>query len=160
MKLRYTMQDFMWAAFAVITGVVVIQTGDYLLGVKLEYYWGIPTFGFAWIADLIVVPIAAGITVSFIYGLGGKILAHFPPLLARLISYLAITDGFAPLPPDVNLLPLGFWGFIVIFAIEAGAAGGVIGEIIFKRIYGRTARHLIYKARPETKDGAVPGSEK
>lgn len=165
MNWRSFFQHLMWIAFATASGVVVIQGGDRLLGVTLEYFWGIRTFSLAWIADLILVPIAAGITVSCIYGLGGKIIAHLPPLIARVMSYLAISKGYHLLPPDASLLPIGFWGFILIVTVEAGAAGGVIGEIIFKRIYGRTPRHLIYKNRNrKDKDaaatGAVSGPEK
>lgn len=148
------LQDVVWAAFAVMTGVVVITGGDRLLGIRLEYFWGISTFNPLWIADLILVPIAAGITVSFIYGLGGKILAHFPPLIARLLSYAEVTNLNA-LPHDASLLPMGYWGFIVVVVIEAGAAGGVLGEIMFKKIYGRTPKHLLYKDKKTHHDGAT-----
>jgi hypothetical protein len=156
-------QDFVWAAFAVMTGVLVITAGDRLLGVRLEYFLGIRTFSPLWIADLILVPIAGGIAVSFIYGLGGKVLAHFPPLIARLLSYAEITHANG-LPTDASLLPLGYWGFIVVVVIEAGAAGGVLGEIMFKKIYGRTPKHLIYRSGKSEQEPAsnnpVPGSKK
>lgn len=156
-------QDLVWAVFAVMTGVVVIHAGDHLLGVRLEYFWGISTFSLYWIADLILVPIAAGITVSFIYGLGGKILAHFPPLIARLLSYAEVTN-LDVLPHNASLLPMGYWGFIVVVVIEAGAAGGVLGEIMFKKIYGRTPKHLLYRDKKSRHDAAtnspVPGSKK
>lgn len=153
------LQDVVWAIFAVMTGVVIIQAGDHLLGVKLEYFWGIPTFNLIWITALIIVPIVAGIAVSFIYGLGGKILAHFPPLIARLLSYWEIVQNDT-LPPGASLLPMGYWGFIVVVAIEAGAAGGVVGEIIFKKIYGRSPRHVIYKDKKSPQSAtADPASE-
>lgn len=148
------LQDVVWAIFAVTTGVVVINAGDRLLGVRLEYFWGISTFSLQWIADLILVPIAAGIAVSFIYGLGGKILAHFPPLIARLLSYAEATH-LNILPHDASLLPMGYWGFVVVVVIEAGAAGGVLGEVIFKKIYGRTPKHLLYKDKDSSRDAAT-----
>ncbi len=157
------LQGAVWAIFAVFTGVVVINAGDRLLGIRLEYFSGISTFNPLWIADLTLVPIAAGIAVSFIFGLGGKILAHFPPLIARLLSYAELTN-LDVLPHNVSLLPMGYWGFIVVVVIEAGAIGGVLGEIMFKKIYGRTPKHLLYRDRKSRHDGAtnspVPGSKK
>ena len=36
-------------------------------------------------------------------------------------------------------MPLGWWGFFLILAIESAAVGGVIGEVMIKRTYGRSA---------------------
>lgn len=146
MNVKRRLLDLVFATLAVVSGVVVIHLGDHLLGVRLEYFWGIETFSWTWLADLFLVPIAAGITVSFIYGLGGKILAYLPPFIARLISYYEVVH-FHIIPPDASVLPWGFWGFVVVLAVEAGVIGGVLGEVMFKKIYGRTPPHLQYLIR-------------
>jgi hypothetical protein len=53
------------------------------------------------------------------------------------------------IPEGVSLLPLGWWGFFVILCIEAAAIGGVIGEIVLKRTYGRLPRELVYKNKAD-----------
>jgi hypothetical protein len=47
-------------------------------------------------------------------------------------------------------MPMGWWGFYVILAIEAAAIGGVIGEVVIKRTYGRSApsRKVAEPVRP------------
>lgn len=148
--------DMLWAVVAITAGVLVIRLGDYLLGVRLEYYWGINTFNWAWLADLFLVPAAGGIVVSFIYGLGGKTLAYFPAPIVRIISYYEVVH-FHMIPANASLLPMGFWGFVVIMVLEAGVIGGVLGEIMFKKIYGRTPKHLQHLIRKgrETRDPAA-----
>jgi hypothetical protein len=123
---------------AVLAGAGVVMLGDYLLGVNLEIFFGIGTFSPIWVLDLFVVPFIAGIVVSMIYGLGGKILAHFSPLIVRGISYIQLS-GAETLPDGVSLLPLGYWTLVIIVAIEFSALGGIVGDIIIKRTYGRTA---------------------
>ena len=93
--------------------------------------------------DLILVPIIAGFVVTFIYGLGGKIVAHFPPLIAKCYLYFTINPDM--IPQGAEIIPVGFWILIVIVAVEAGAAGGLIGEIVIKKIYGRRPKHLVHK---------------
>jgi hypothetical protein len=40
-------------------------------------------------------------------------------------------------------MPLGWWGFFVILAMEAAMIGGVMGEIMNKRVYGwKKVRHV------------------
>ena len=87
--------------------------------------------------DLFLVPFIAGIVVSMIYGLGGKILAYFSPLIVRVANYIQL-DGAEALPDGVSILPLGYWILVIIVAIEFSAVGGIVGEIIIKRTYGRT----------------------
>ncbi len=125
-------------AVAISAGAAVIVLGDYLLGVKLELFNGIGTFSPIWVVDLFVVPIIAGIVVSMIYGLGGKILAHASPLIVRVVSYVQL-NGVDTLPDGATILPLGFWALVIIVAIEFSALGGFVGEIIVKRTYGRTS---------------------
>jgi len=42
-------------------------------------------------------------------------------------------------------LPIGYWVLIVIVSVEAAAAGGLIGEFVIKKTYGRRPKHLIHK---------------
>jgi hypothetical protein len=57
----------------------------------------------------------------------------------RAASYFAIANHLTAIAPGSSLMPLGWWGFYVILAIEAAAIGGVIGEVMIKRTYGRSA---------------------
>src|SRR3569832_1560166 len=75
------------AAVAVLVGAGIVYLGDKLLGVTLERFYGVETFTLFWVADLFLVPFIAGIVVSLIYGLGGKMLAHLCPVIVRVISY-------------------------------------------------------------------------
>lgn len=136
--------DARMALFAVMAGVAVIYLGDMALGVTLEFYFGVATFSPLWVVDLFVVPFIAGILVSYIYGLGGKILAHFPPLIVRVSSFYAISNG-GMVPPGVEVLPLGFWLLVLVMSVEFAGIGGVVGEVLVKRTYGRTAKELLHK---------------
>jgi hypothetical protein len=95
---------------AILVGCVVNYIGDALLGVRIELFWG---------------------------GLGGKWWAYFPPLIVRLAAYFE-TEYFIGVPDGAHLMPMGWWAFFVILAIECSAIGGVFGEIMVKRIYGWT----------------------
>ena len=141
--------DICWGAIALSAGSAVIYFGDRLLNVSLEVFFGIATFSPIWILDLIFVPLVAGFVVSLIYGLGGKMLAHFAPLIVRVHAYLAIDPSL--FPDGVELLPLGYWILIVIVSMEAAAAGGLIGEFTIKKTYGRSPKHRIHK-RYQLKD--------
>jgi hypothetical protein len=55
------------------------------------------------------------------------------------LSYFAIAHHLTAMAPGSSLMPLGWWGFYLILAIEAAAVGGVIGEVVIKRTYGRSA---------------------
>jgi len=107
-----------------------------LLGVRIEIFTGIQYFNFTWFVALFLLPLAGGIAVSLIYGLGGKILAYFPPFPVMALDYYASMHT-AHLPSGGQLMPLGWWGFFVILSIESSAIGGIFGEIMNKRIYGR-----------------------
>ncbi len=134
-----------WGTISIAVGVAVILLGDKLLGVQLEIVLRdrMATYNIFWIMDLILVPIIAGFVVTFIYGLGGKIVAHFPPLIAKCYLYFTINPDM--IPQGAEIIPVGFWILIVIVAVEAGAAGGLIGEIVIKKIYGRRPKHLVHK---------------
>ena len=120
-------------AFAVAFGL--IHFGLRLLGVRVELFTGIGYFDFTWGMSIFVLPGIAGFVVSSIYGLGGKILAYFPPLPVLALDYYSSLHSLH-LPAGSQLMPLGWWGFFVILATESSAIGGVFGEVMNKRIYG------------------------
>jgi len=138
---------------AIAAGVLINYLGDKLLGVRLELFWGVSTFSPTWVVALFLVPFVAGFAVSMIYGLGGKVLCYFSPLIWRAYSYYE-TSQYQGLPDGMTILPFYYWILVLIVAIEAAAFGGVFGEILVKRTYGRRPHHLIYKesqpSKPET----------
>ncbi|MDH3325225.1 MAG: hypothetical protein OEM38_00745 [Gammaproteobacteria bacterium] len=142
-KLNSIALHLFWALIATTVGVVLILLGDHLLGVQLEVFQGMSTFSIPWILDLILVPLVAGFFVSLIYGLGGKMIAHLPALLAKSYVFYNLTPDM--IPEGAAIVPLGFWILLVIVVVEACAAGGLIGEFVIKRTYGRRPRHLIHK---------------
>lgn len=141
-KLNSIALHTMWGLIATAVGVAIILAGDNLLGVQLEVFRGMQTFNAFWILDLIVVPIVAGFVVSLIYGLGGKIIAHFPALIAKSYVYFNLSPDMIT---DGELIPVGFWVLICIVVVEACAAGGLLGEYLIKRTYGRRPKHMIHK---------------
>lgn len=151
------------ALVAIGAGVLVNYFGDRLMhhlspppGLRLELFWGVGTFSPMWIVTLFVVPFVAGIVVSLVYGLGGKLLCYFVPIIVRGYSYIQMMlhDN---LPEGVVVLPFWYWILVLIVAIEAAAFGGAFGEILVKKTYGRRPRHLVYK---QTSDGGSGNSEK
>ncbi len=135
---------------AVILASVFNHFCDRLLGVTIEAFTGgIGYFSPFWVVDLFLVPFLAGMIVSLIYGFGGKWLSYIPALIVRCISYFGILYHVIPLAPGSSLMPMGWWGFYVILALEAAAIGGVIGEVVIKRTYGRAAgKKAVEQARP------------
>ncbi len=139
------------AIVAISAGVLINYFGDRLInyiapppGIRLELFWGVSTFSPYWVLTLFLPPLAAGFVVSMIYGLGGKLICYFVPIIVRGFSYFQMM-GHEGLPAGVTLLPFGYWILILIVAIEAAAIGGVFGEILIKKTYGRRPRHLLYK---------------
>lgn len=128
-----------WFAFvlALLVGCLVNYLGDWLIGVRIELFWGLQTFNFLWFLQLFIWPVVVGIAVSFVYGLGGKWVALLVPLIVRWLAYIE-TQNVLGVPDGAHLMPLGWWGFFVILAMETAMIGGVIGEIINKRVYGRS----------------------
>ncbi len=131
------------AAGAVAAGAVVVYLGGKLLGVRLEFYYGPATYTPQWVLTLFFVPFLAGIAVSLVYGLGGKILAHAPALIVHSILYYQVY-GTTPADGGV-ILPIGYWIFVIILCVEFATVGGVIGEVMVRRTYGRTERHNLHK---------------
>ncbi len=132
MKHKYLM-----GLVALLAGVALNHLGDRLLGVKIELFSGLSTFSFAWGLDLFVLPFTVGLVVSWIFGMGGKWLCYFPPLIVRSVSYAEILY-VTGVPHGSILHPMGWWGFYVILAMEAAGIGGIVGEVMIKRVYGRS----------------------
>lgn len=143
---------YITGCIALIAGCLINYAGDRILGVDVELWWGLSTFGFAWMLDLFVVPLIAGIAVAVIFGLGGKWLCYFPPLIVRIINYFTLYYADS-LPQGSQMLTFPLWILIVILAVEAAAFGGVIGEILVKRTYGRLPRHLVYRDKGQKTTG-------
>lgn len=143
---KETQLTWFYASVSILAGAAVNLLGDRLLGVRLEYFFGVYTFSPLWILDLFVVPFFAGLTVSMIYGLGGKLLCYFAPIVARVWSYYEAVY-LIDLPEGYLILPIYYWVMLLIVAVEAAAFGGVAGEILVKKTYGRRPRHLVYKER-------------
>jgi hypothetical protein len=132
MKNRYLL-----AMIALMIGMSLNHFGDRLLGVRIELFSGLSTFSFAWILDVFFVPFLVGLTVSWIYGMGGKWLCYFPPLIVRSISYAEILY-VSGTPHGSNLNPMGWWALYVILAMESAGIGGIVGEVMIKSVYGRS----------------------
>lgn len=125
-----------------IVGCLVNYVGDWLIGVRIELFWGLDTFNLRWFLQLFIWPVVVGLAVSYIYGLGGKWICLLPPLIMRCFAYYE-TQHFLGVPDGAALMPMGWWGFFVILAMEAAMIGGVMGEIMNKRVYGwKKARHV------------------
>lgn len=157
-RLKNRLLDVGMASVAVMAGALVVYLGDMALGVSLELYYGVATFSPLWVVDLFLVPFIAGILVSYIYGLGGKILAHLSPLIVRVASFYALNNG-GVVPPGVDVLPMSFWLLVVIISVEFAAFGGVVGEILVKKTYGRTAKELLHKKYQLDEEDELPAAE-
>ena len=138
---------FLTGLVALLAGVALNHLGDKLLGVRIEIFSGLSTFSFAWGLDIFVLPFMVGLLVSWIFGLGGKWLCYFPPLIVRSISYAEVLY-VTGIPHGSNLNPMGWWGFYVILAMESAGIGGIVGEVIIKGVYGRTDKNLGMDKRP------------
>ena len=136
---------------ALLAGCALNYVGDRLLGVNIELYYGLNTFSFAWIVDMFVLPFFVGLAVAMIFGMGGKWLCYFPPLIVRAVNYYLLAHA-ASLPEDSSLLIMGYWGFFVILCMEAAAFGGIMGEIMIKGTYGRSAPEAVYKKQGAADD--------
>ncbi len=127
---------------ALLVGVILNYLGDRLLGVRIELFSGLSTFSFAWLLDVFFVPFLVGLAVSWIFGLGGKWLCYFPPLIVRSLNYAEILY-VSGTPHGSNLNPMGWWGLYVILAMESAGIGGIVGEVMKKNVYGRTAKAIV-----------------
>ncbi len=145
-KISNKLEALKWALFAILSGAVVMYTLNLLFGVRLELFQDLTSyFHPSLFIGLVLTPFIGGVTVSLIYGLGGKVLCYFPALMVYLFQYFSTSIGVSVMPEDVRLLPIGYMGFIIIVAIEASAVGGILGELWVKKTYGRMPRHTGYK---------------
>lgn len=146
LKISNKFEALKWALFAIFSGAIVIYTLNQLLGVRLELFQDLTSyFHPSLFIGLVLTPFLGGVTVSLIYGLGGKVLCYFPALMVYLFQYFSTATGASAIPEDMRLLPIGYMGFIIIVAIEAAAVGGILGELWVKKTYGRMPRHIVHK---------------
>ena len=96
----------MLGTLAIMLGCVVNYIGDKLFGVRIELFWGLQTFNFIWFLQLFVWPVLVGVVVSAIFGLGGKWLCYFPPMIVRAIAYVE-TQYIIGVLPGAELMPVG-----------------------------------------------------
>lgn len=151
-RIKNRLLDCCVAVVAVAAGSITIYFGDVLLGVKLEIYYGPATYSPQWVLSVFFVPFLGGIVVSLIYGLGGKMLAHMPALVVRSISYYQV---YGTGVEGGHVLPMGYWIFVVILCVEFATIGGVVGEVMVKKTYGRTSKRNLHKLhRKYSKDGS------
>ncbi|MEO6422643.1 MAG: hypothetical protein ABIR84_08200 [Candidatus Nitrotoga sp.] len=143
-----TMSRFLSGVLAVTMGCVLNYFGDRFLGVKIELFRGILDFNGLWVIDMFVLPFFVGVLVAVIFGLGGKWLCYFPPLIVKSISYFEIIY-LDKVPLGASLMPIGMWALLVTVVMTAAAFGGVMGEIMVKATYGRSPRGSVYKQRAE-----------
>lgn len=137
------LQEFLWFIFSTIAGASVIYIGFRLLDVQYGLFFGIGTFSPNFVIGLFFVTFIAGIVVAMVYGLGAKIVAHFPPLVVMIPQYFLLDPNF--LPDNYTILPLGYWVLMLILAAEFCALGGFAGEALIKKTYGRRPKHLLHK---------------
>lgn len=149
-----TRARFFSGVVAVIMGCALNYFGDRLLGVRIELFRGILDFNGLWIIDMLVLPFFVGVLVAVIFGLGGKWLCYFPPLIVKSISYLN-SIYLSGIPEDASLIPFGMWALFVTVVMTSAAFGGVMGEIMVKGTYGRSPRKLLYKQRSDNKAGDI-----
>ncbi len=140
--LKFKLIELSWATMALAAASVVIFVGNQVLDVSMDIFYGVSTFNPRWITNLFLVPFIAGIVVSLIYGLGGKIIAHLAPLPVMLFNYLSLDKAL--LPEGVVQLPIYYWLLVVIVAMEFAGIGGVVGEILIKKTYGRRPKEAIH----------------
>ena len=136
-----TRARFFTGTFAIVVGCLVNYAGDRLLGVRLEWVPlndPLAIFNALWAVQIFIIPIFVGLATTAVFGLGGKWLCYFPPMIVRSIAYLE-SVYLLDLPAGISLMPFGWWLFFVILAVECAAIGGVFGEAMIKRIYGRTS---------------------
>ncbi len=129
---------FLKGVIAVLVGIALNYLGDKLLGVRIEIFSGISTFTFAWMLDVFLVPFGVGLVVAWIFGKHAKWLACLPPLFLRCFFYVYVTlfDNPHPYVDFFYEVPLGYWAFCVILAVESANIGAIIGEV-WIGVYGR-----------------------
>ena len=136
---------------ALLVGIGLNYLGDRLLGVRLEFYSGLATFSFAWVLDIVMVPFFAGFAVSWIYGRGGMWISIFPPLIVHSFSYFEAAN-VSGIPEGVILNSLSWWFVFIMMTMNIAVFGGIIGEVVKKRTYGRSSLITIKKSTPASSE--------
>lgn len=149
-----TKARFFSGVVAVTMGCVLNYFGDRLLGVKIELFRGILDFNSLWLIDMLVLPFFVGVLVAVIFGLGGKWLCYFPPLIVKLVGYLD-SVYLSGIPENASLIPFGMWALFVTVVMTAAAFGGVMGEIMVKGTYGRSPQAFLYKKRSDKRESDI-----
>ncbi len=157
-KIKSRLFDVLVATIAITVGVVINIIGDRWTGVHLHLFSGIDYFTYDWAVTLFLVPFVAGLPVALIYGFGGKLLAFFVPFIVQGYKYLDAYYGGVAMLEDARLLPLVYWLLVVLIAMEFAGAGGLVGEIVVKKTYGRTPRHLRHRLYKKSGSELVPES--
>ena len=145
---------FFSGVVAVTMGCALNYFGDRLLGVKIELFHGILDFNSLWIIDMLALPFFVGVLVSVIFGLGGKWLCYFPPLIVKSVSYLD-SVYLSGIPENASLIPFGMWALFVTVVMTAAAFGGVMGEIMVKGTYGRSPQAFLYKQCSDKRESDI-----
>jgi len=112
-------------------GCAMIYFGGRVLDVRLELFWGLSTYSLGWIVVIFILPFITGGLIGWIYGPGGKIVAHFPPLIVHGMNYFQTLHHSAPY--GASLMPLGWWGLYVLLTMEFCAFGAFAGEFMLQR---------------------------
>ena len=149
-----TRARFFSGVLALTMGCALNYFGDRLLGVKIELFRGILDFNGLWVIDMLVLPFFVGVLVAVIFGLGGKWLCYFPPLIVKSISYLD-SVYLSGIPEDASIIPFGMWALFVTVVMTSAAFGGVMGEIMVKGTYGRSPRDCLYKQRSVNRESDI-----
>ncbi|GMQ99306.1 MAG: hypothetical protein BMS9Abin18_0123 [Zetaproteobacteria bacterium] len=141
-----------WVRIIVALGIgcAMIHFGGRLLGVRVELFWGLSTFSLAWIANIFLVPFVTGWVIAWVYGMGGKMVAHFPPLIVHTISYFETVYSLG-VPHGASLNPIGFWGLYVILTMEFCALGAFLGEFHIQRAVVKRRKKMKEMQQAETK---------
>ncbi len=155
-KIKSRLLDVLMATIAITVGIVINVVGDRWTGVQLHLFSGIDYFTYDWAITLFLVPFVAGLPVALIYGFGGKLLAFFVPFIVQGYKYLDVFYGAAAIPEGVRLLPVVYWFLVVLIAMELAGVGGLVGEIVMKKTYGRTPKHLPNKSCKKASSELVP----
>lgn len=145
---------FFSGVVAVTMGCALNYFGDRLLGVKIELFHGILDFNSLWVIDMLALPFFVGVLVSVIFGLGGKWLCYFPPLIVKSVSYLD-SVYLSGIPENASLIPFGMWALFVTVVMTAAAFGGVMGEIMVKGTYGRSPQAFLYKQCSDKRESDI-----
>lgn len=142
-----------WVRVLVALGIgcAMIHFAERVLGVRVELFYGLKTFNFNWMLTIFVVPFVTGWVIAWVYGMGGKMVAHFPPLIVNGISYFQ-TVYMTGVPEGAQLNPIGWWGLYVILTMEFCAFGAFLGELHLQKVVSKRRREQ--QARAAAQEGA------